>query len=80
MKKLVLLMLVVLLACPAALAEDDAWADAPVITTAYELSPGKLYLAWTGFAPVYQVYMDGESVASVIVNNAVIDVIIGIEA
>lgn len=53
-------------------AED--WQIAPVLTKAYEISSGKLYLEWEGNAPVYQVYMDGKSISSVIVNNAVISI------
>lgn len=76
MKKLLILLLgILLLLSSAATAEEsDAWRTAPVITTAYEMSAGKLYIEWEGNAPVYQVYMDGESVANVIVCNAVINV------
>lgn len=52
----------------------DEWQTAPVITQAYEISSGNVYLEWVGYAPVYQVHMDGESAASVIVNHAVIPV------
>ena len=55
-------------------ANFDDTSTVALITKAYELAAGKLYLEWDGNAPVYQVYMDGESVASVIVNNAVIDI------
>ncbi len=54
--------------------EKSDWADAPIITKAYELESGKLYLEWDGNAPIYQVYMDGASVANVIVTNAVIPI------
>ena len=72
---LILIAAILLLSVPAARAESGAeWNAAPVITKAYELSAGELYLEWQGNAPVYQVYMDGKSVADVIVNNAVIPV------
>ena len=75
MKKLLALLLTMLLSFSVVYCEeDDAWRTAPVITKSYELSSGKLYLEWEGQAPVYQVYMDGESVANVIVSNAVIDI------
>lgn len=76
MKKLCafLLVLAMLLSCAAMAEEDEAWRTAPVITKAYEIASGKLYLEWEGNAPLYRVYMDGASVADVIVNNAVIDV------
>lgn len=76
MKKLLTIIFVILL-CTGTLAigeEDDTWRTAPIITNAYELSSGKLYLEWEGYAPVYQVYMDGKSVTDVIVSNAVIDI------
>ena len=75
MKKLVLFVLMILMLFAAASAEENAdWTVAPVITQAYEISSGNLYLEWEGNAPLYQVYMDGKSVTSVIVNNAVIPV------
>ena len=71
---MIVLLLALLLVVPLALAEgDEQWREAPVIIQAYEMSSGKLYIEWEGYAPVYQVYMDGKSVANVIVNNAVID-------
>lgn len=74
-KRIAILLVATLLLCITAVAEEnEAWRTAPVITKAYEISSGKLYIEWEGCAPVYQVYMDGESVASVIVNSAVIDV------
>ena len=48
------------------------WTVSPIITKAYELESEKLYLEWQGNAPVYQIYMDGSNLASVIVNSAVI--------
>lgn len=77
MKKLTGIFLAVLtmLLFSAAVCEDSSdWNSRPVITKAYELTAGKLYLEWQGNAPVYQVYMDGKAVASVIVSNAVISV------
>jgi len=76
MKKWLIWVLFILLALvPTALCEEsDQWRTAPVITTAYELSSGQLYLEWEGYAPVYQVYMDGKSVANVIVSNAVLPI------
>lgn len=72
---IIVLLLALLLVVPLALAEEDEqWREAPVIIQAYEMSSGKLYIEWEGYAPVYQVYMDGKSVANVIVNNAVIDI------
>ena len=74
MKRTVFLLAVILLLTTGmAMCETASnWTDAPVITKAYEIESGKLYLEWQGNAILYQVYMDGESVASVIVNNAVI--------
>lgn len=76
MKKVFCLFLMIaIFFIPCASAEQpNDWASAPIITEAYELSEGKLYLKWTGAAPVYQVYMDGQSVANVIVDNAVISI------
>lgn len=76
MKKLLLIILIILFSSPvlAQCESNESWNTAPVITSAYEISSGKLYLEWTGTASVYQVYMDGKSVSSVIVNNAVIPV------
>lgn len=54
--------------------ETPDWSTAPIITKAYELESGKIYLEWQGKAPVYQVYMDGKSLTSVIVNNAIIPI------
>lgn len=73
MKKWLILILAILLFAPCALCEEAEWSAAPVITKAYELSGGKLYLEWEGNAPVYQVYMDGKSVSSVIVSSAIVD-------
>lgn len=76
MKKVMLVLaLLMVMCCFVAIAEEDnSWRTAPVITRAYEISSGKLYIEWEGNAPVYQVYLDGSSVASVVVNNAVIDI------
>ncbi len=52
----------------------DNWAEAPVFTKAYEQSVGKIYIEWEGTAPVYQIYVDGNKVADVIVNHHVIDI------
>lgn len=76
MKKIVWILLAFALtfACSAYSETNSEWTIAPVITKAYELSSERIYLEWQGNAAVYQVYMDGASVASVIVNNAVISV------
>ena len=76
MKKRILcaLLLLLLLLSFAARGDTADWKTAPVITKAYELEAGKIYLEWQGSAPVYQIYMDGASVADVIVNSAVIPV------
>lgn len=50
------------------------WANAPVIVKAYEQSFGKIYIEWEGSAPVYQVHVDGNKVADVIVNHHIISV------
>lgn len=50
------------------------WANAPVITKAYEQSYGKIYIEWEGNAPVYQIHVDGNKVADVIVNHYIISV------
>lgn len=78
MKKGLLVLLCLVLAMvvwnPTAAEEEAAEPGilVPVITSAYELSAGKLYLEWTGNAPVYQVFVDGSSVTSVIVTNTTI--------
>ena len=77
MKKLFAFLFVIVLMIPCIAigeATEEEWRTAPVITHAYEISSGKLYLEWEGKAPVYQVYMDGKKVDDVIVNNAVIPV------
>ena len=76
MKRLIILFLLIsMCVIPVCVSEETAdWAVAPVITKAYEQSAEKLYLEWTGSAPVYQVYLDGKSVASVSVQNAVIPI------
>ena len=68
------LMLSVTAFCENSASTTDDWYVAPAIIKAYEISEGKIYLEWTGNAPVYQVYMDGDSVADVIVPNATIKV------
>lgn len=73
-KRLLALLLALSSVLSCGFCEENDWAAAPVITHAYEMTEGKLFLQWTGSAPVYQVYMDGESAASVIVTNAVIDI------
>lgn len=74
MKKIVIVLfaLLIMLSAMAIAEEDPYWSDAPVIKKAYEQSAGKFYLEWEGYAPVYQVYLDGEKVADVIVNHYVI--------
>ena len=52
--------------------ENDNWHEAPVITKAYELSAGKLYLEWEGNAPAYQLHMDGKAIAVATMKNAII--------
>ncbi len=78
MKKTAFLILVCMLMCVTyAFAEQsmtDDWFASPVITKAYEQSFGKIYIEWTGNAPVYQVYVDGNKTADVIVNHHVINV------
>ena len=76
MKKwLVSFLIIAMIISCAALGESSSnWQIAPVITQAYELSSGELYLEWEGAAPVYQVYMDGECIESTIVNNAILPV------
>ena len=76
MKRFTMALAVILLfAVQFAIGEDASnWATAPTIIKAYELESEKLYLEWQGNAPIYQVYMDGASVANVIVNNAVISI------
>lgn len=66
----IVLLLSVLCGVAVATAESDtAWRAAPVITQAYEIAPGELYLEWQGAAPVYQVHVDGEKVANTNVNH-----------
>lgn len=79
MKKICLLSLVIVmfaafLSVAAAAEITDEWAEAPVITKAYEQSLEKLYIEWEGKAPVYQVYVDGNKVADTIVNHHVLDI------
>lgn len=66
----IVLLLSVLCGVAVATAESDtAWRAAPVITQAYEIAPGELYLEWQGAAPVYQVHVDGEKAANTNVNH-----------
>jgi len=74
MKKWLFALLCILLIIPCATAEDASWNVMPVITHAYEMAEGKLYLEWEGAAPIYQIYLDGKNVADTIVTNAVINV------
>lgn len=78
-KRIVSFLLIVAIACfvlPGfVIAESsDDWSVAPVITKAYEQAYGKIYIEWTGNAPVYQIHVDGNKVADVIVNHHVINV------
>lgn len=72
--------MILIFSCVAYGENEEAWKTAPVITKAYEISSGNLYLEWEGSAPIYQVYMDGKSVSNVIVNNTVISVSKGTHA
>lgn len=76
MKTRVVILAVLMLCCVISgfATEDDAWKTAPVITHAYEIDSGKMYLEWEGSALVYQVYVDGEKVVDVNVCNAVIPI------
>ena len=77
MKKGLLIVFSVLLiiGLSTAIAEStDDWATAPVFIKAYEQSVGKIYIEWKGNAPVYQIHVDGNKVADVIVNHSVIDI------
>ena len=58
------------LAAPATAEEQESGITIPVITSAYELSSGKIYLEWSGNAPVYRVYVDGEAKMDTNVSNA----------
>ena len=74
-KVLILLFTLLLISTTAVQAEEDTrWAEAPIITQAYEIAEGKLYLEWIGNSPLYQVYMDGVSVADATVENAIIPI------
>ena len=78
MKKCILGLVVVLISmfifCYTSAESSEDWAVAPVITKAYEQSIGKIYIEWEGAAPVYQVHVDGNKVADVIVNHHIINV------
>ena len=54
--------------------ESSSFGEVPVITQAYEVSSGKLFIAWTGDAPLFRVLMDGKKVADVAVNEAKFEV------
>lgn len=60
--------------CYAMAESKDDWANAPVISKAYEQSFGKIYVEWKGQAPVYQIYVDGSKVADVSVCHYIINV------
>lgn len=71
----VILLAASIILAPVAMCEEEpTWFTAPMIRQAYELAPQRLYIEWTGSAPIYQIFVDGACVASVIVNNAVISI------
>ena len=63
-----------LMYCFAVAESSDDWTASPVIIKAYEQSYGKIYVEWQGNAPVYQIHVDGNKAADVIVNHHVLDV------
>ena len=68
----IVLILVLVYCC--VLAETPGnWDAAPVITKAYEQSYGKVYIEWEGNAPVYQIHVDGNKAADVILSHYVLD-------
>lgn len=69
---IIALFIMALLSVAGAESAND-WAASPVFTKAYEQSSGKIYIEWEGTAPLYQIHVDGNKVADVIVNHHVID-------
>ena len=79
MRKSIVALIIVLLSlslvyCFAAAEALDDWTTSPVIIKAYEQSYGKIYIEWQGNAPVYQIHVDGNKAADVIVNHHVLEV------
>lgn len=54
-------------------AEEEDWKTKPTITSAYEQEKEKWYLEWDGDADLYQIYVDGNNVATVNIKNATIN-------
>ena len=69
----VLILAMVLSGSVMAYAEDDEWKEMPVITHVYEQSKEKIVLEWEGESDLYQIYVDGKSVATVNVEMAIIE-------
>ena len=76
MKKLAISLLLVLALIFAlssfAFADHDNWNAMPTITHVYEFSKEKIALEWEGNADLYQIYVDGKTVATVNINTAII--------
>ncbi len=70
---LIIITLVFLLSVQA-FAEEDDWKTMPTITHVYEWSKEKILVEWEGYAPLYQVYVDGKKEQTVNLCNAILDV------
>jgi len=55
-------------------ADEESWREKPVITKLYEKEKGKIYLEWEGNSSCYRITVDGQKVADMILNHAIIDV------
>ena len=77
MKRILLVIFILLFALAPCFSSAEAaenWYEPPVITKAYEQSTNKLYLEWTGHAPLYQIFVDGKKDTDIILNHYVVDI------
>ena len=52
---------------------DGDWSEKPIITHVYEYDKGKIALEWKGNSVLYQINVDGKTLATVNVEHTVID-------
>ncbi len=58
---------------PVSAADNEDWDEMPMITHAYELSKGTIFLEWDGKADLYQIYIDGKNITTVKIKSALVD-------
>ena len=68
------LALVLMFSCSAIGETAEDWSAAPVITCAYEIAKGEIYLEWEGNAPFYGVQVAGKKEKVVNQNSATVKV------